>query len=164
MTHDEHRVDKSDMGDGPWQIEPDYLQWTTEAGLPGLIVRNQVGCLCGYAGVPNGHPLYEVSCQDIDVQVHGGLTYSAHCNGAICHAPGPGETDDVWWFGFDCSHAPWDYVPRWAALTRQLGMEDTLSTLFQGSYKGIDYVRNEVEGLARKLEGYNAWDSCRSRH
>lgn len=54
-------VDKSGWGDGPWQLEPDKKQWEDEVtGLPCLIVRNTqvTGSLCGYVGVPQGHPLY----------------------------------------------------------------------------------------------------------
>ena len=52
-------VDKSQWGDGPWQSEPDKIQWQDAAtGLPCLIVRGPVGALCGYVGVPKTHPAY----------------------------------------------------------------------------------------------------------
>lgn len=52
-------IDKSQWGDGPWQSEPDKIQWQDEAtGLPCLIVRGPVGALCGYVGVPKTHPAY----------------------------------------------------------------------------------------------------------
>lgn len=53
-------ADKSTWGEGPWQSEPDKRQWQTAAGLPGLVVRNQFGALCGYVGVPRTHPLHSV--------------------------------------------------------------------------------------------------------
>lgn len=58
----EHTTDKSAWGPGPWQEEPDKVQWLDEAsGLPCLAVRNeQYGNWCGYVGVSAGHPLYEV--------------------------------------------------------------------------------------------------------
>lgn len=40
--------DKSTWGDGPWQHEPDKMQYEDpDTGLPCLIVRNAVGALCG---------------------------------------------------------------------------------------------------------------------
>lgn len=51
---------KSEWGPGPWQDEPDRLDWTDEAtGLPCRIIRAPVtGALCGYVGVRDGHPWY----------------------------------------------------------------------------------------------------------
>jgi hypothetical protein len=38
-----NNCDKSYWGEGPWQHEPDKMQWTDDdTGLPCLIVRNQV--------------------------------------------------------------------------------------------------------------------------
>lgn len=54
-------IDKSTWGPGPWQDEPDKIQYVDEAtGLPCLIVRNgkEIGALCGYVGVLPGHPLH----------------------------------------------------------------------------------------------------------
>ena len=58
-------MNKEGWGDGPWQEEPDKLQWTdAETGLPCLIVRNGVGALCGYVGVSEGHPLFMIKYSD----------------------------------------------------------------------------------------------------
>lgn len=51
--------DKSTWQPGPWTNEPDKAQWIAH-GLDCLIVRNQSGALCGYAGVPEKHPLFGV--------------------------------------------------------------------------------------------------------
>lgn len=54
-------IDKSEWDRGPWDDEPDKVQWVDEvAGLDCLIVRNRGGALCGYVGVPGGHPLFGV--------------------------------------------------------------------------------------------------------
>lgn len=52
--------DKDAWPPGPWHNEPDKVQWMTEAGLPGLIVRGPLGALCGYVGVPREHPWHGV--------------------------------------------------------------------------------------------------------
>lgn len=55
-------VDKSAWGDGPWQSEPDKMQWQDEAtGFACLIVRDPMGALCGYVGVPETHPAHGLS-------------------------------------------------------------------------------------------------------
>ena len=151
----EHRIDKTGWDDGPWISEPDRLQWRTEAGLPGLIVRNHFGSLCGYAAVPPDHPLHSRKYEAIDVDVHGGLNYSDCCmeTGPVCHVPDPGEPADVWWFGFDCGHA-WDLQPGLAA--RERGLSDFPQNLYDRlraseTYRDLAYVRAEVESLARQL-------------
>lgn len=38
-----------------WDQEPDRKHWVQQ-GLDCLIVRNLMGALCGYVGVPPSHP------------------------------------------------------------------------------------------------------------
>lgn len=89
-------IDKSEWERGQWDNEPDKVQWVDEAtGLDCLIVRNHGGAWCGYVGLPEGHPYYEVGYSDCtqkppcgesycdhspDVDVHGGLTFADHCH------------------------------------------------------------------------------------
>ena len=49
-------IDKSTWGPGPWQSEPDKLQWVDkETQFDCLIVRNgEIGNLCGYVGTTTG--------------------------------------------------------------------------------------------------------------
>jgi hypothetical protein len=77
----EYRIDKSTWGEGPWQQEPDKLQFCDEATqLPCLIVRASVsGSLCGYVGVTEGHPAFGLKYDAVDVSVHGGLTFAGSC-------------------------------------------------------------------------------------
>ena len=152
----EHKVERPDWWpDGPWMTEPDKLNWKTEAGLPGMIVRNRSGALCGYVAVTKEHPLYRVEYSSGDwpdspegqIDVHGGLTYSAACRGSICHVPEPGEPDNVWWFGFDCAHCG-DWTP--AEMAPYLGSYRTMPG-GREQYRDIEYVKREVESLARQL-------------
>ncbi len=57
--NEEYLVQKTKWGEGPWQAEPDKVEWR-HLGLPCLIVRNGSGALCGYVGVPPTHPLHGV--------------------------------------------------------------------------------------------------------
>lgn len=157
-------IDKSGWGEGPWQEEPDKVQFADEAtGLPCLIKRQpSLGHLCGYVGVPPGHPAYEVDYDDVRVPsgdedgwpvVHGGLTFSDHCRPgpeaeAICHVPAPGEPDDVWWLGFDCAHGG-DLAPGMRAALVAAG--SALSGYPGDTYRDIEYVRAETARLAQQL-------------
>jgi hypothetical protein len=57
---------KSQWGAGPWQGEPDALDWRDAAtGYACAIRRNSdIGSLCGYVGVAPGHALHGWRCDD----------------------------------------------------------------------------------------------------
>jgi len=136
--------DKSSWAVGPWQSEPDKAQWTDEgSGLPCLIVRAKgSGSLCGYVGISSTHPFFGKCYSDLDLDVHGGLTFASKCmednkEQGVCHIVEMGEDDDVWWFGFDCAHAG-DYVP-------QYGLDDI------SNYRDWAYLRAQCAQLAEQL-------------
>ena len=162
-------IDKTSWGDGPWQQEPDKLQWQDETGLPCLAVRHlRTGNWCGYVGVAHGHPLYGCHYTDAEVELlpaHGGITFSDHCQEgpdehAICHIPSPGESDDVWWFGFDCAHFM-DFMPGMSADMKDLGRhavkhgieppDKREDLLFWPTYKTLAYVQACCHQLAEAL-------------
>lgn len=148
---EDYRVDRTGWAAGPWDSEPDRMEFRTTSGLPGLIVRSWTsGSLCGYVAVPPGHPAYEQPYGDVEVDVHGGLTYGAHCmvDGPICHTPQAGEPDDVYWLGFDTAHAD-DRSPGMEARYRKMGIRPGL--FGDVSYRDLAYVRAEVESLAGQL-------------
>jgi hypothetical protein len=160
-------IDRAAWGPGPWETEPDRVEWE-HAGLPCLAIRNHHGVWCGYAAVPPGHPLHGKDHNDLDVGVHGGLTYEGACQHrddgvmGICHVPQPGEPDNVWWFGFDCGHAC-DYSPGMTAILRTLAPElrpehpyDHARALVANNwltevYRTLDYVQTETNHLAEQL-------------
>jgi hypothetical protein len=155
MKRIEYRYqDKTGWGPGPWQDEPDKVQWTDPAtGLPCLAVRNNMGALCGYVGVDESHPLFGVDCDEVDVKVHGGLTFSNRCakgepEHGICHKPDFGESDVVWWFGFDCSHL-YDLSPQMSAL---LSVTSLPRPPYKEEYRDLSYVQDQCTMLARQLK------------
>jgi hypothetical protein len=158
-TREYRNMDKSAWGAGPWQSEPDKVQWPDVAtGLPCLAVRNGAGNWCGYVGVPPGHALHGRDYGSIDdVVVHGGLTFSDACSphdteaSGICHVPGVGEPDSVWWFGFDCGHSG-DLSPVLASdpRVREFGL------LRDGTYRTLPYVQDQCAALAQQIAGARA--------
>lgn len=154
-----HFMDKSEWGPGVWQDEPDKAQWMDKAtGFPCLIVRNQLGALCGYVGVAQGHPCFEKDYDSFnEIQAHGGLTFAAFCRDGehgICHVVEPGENDRVWWLGFDCAHFQ-DYVPGMAALTNKFAKTSAKlgasSLHYRDIYRDFAYVKKEIRELAAQL-------------
>lgn len=130
-------VDRKGWPAGPWDGEPDRVEFR-HAGFPCLIVRQSMGHLCGYVGVPLGHPWHGKGYDDVPARAHGGLTYAEECGGEVCHVPAPGEPEDLWWLGFDCAHAG-DLQPGAMRFYAYPGGE---------AYKTVDYVRAEALALA----------------
>ena len=137
-------IDKVSWGRGCWQDEPDKVQWPdSTTGLPCIARRNEhMGNWCGYVGVPPGHPCYGKNYSEVDVRVHGGLTYASGCqkenkDHGICHVPGHGEPDDIWWLGFDCGHCN-DLMPVWKMFP-------------WSAYRTLEYVKAECARLAEQL-------------
>ncbi|KVT60618.1 hypothetical protein BGV56_00830 [Burkholderia ubonensis] len=155
-------LDRSEWGSGEWDSEPDKVQWTDEAtGYACLLHRGGFGHWCGYVGVPPSHPMYAREYSDIYenvvvLDVHGGLTFSDHCDPlhdeetgrGICHVPEPGSPDDVWWLGFDCGHA-FDYSPGAAARLKAFAPE--LPRLTHEIYRNMAYVMQQTRELAAQL-------------
>jgi hypothetical protein len=159
VSYTNPKLDRSEWGPGPWDGEPDKISWTDEAtDLPCIMVRNDMGSWCGYVAVEPGHPAHGKYYDDVEVDVHGGLTFCASCNEtgpierSVCHVPEPGKPGNVWWLGFDTAHA-WDVVPFMVGYSRRSGTSDAPSWpgLPSITYKDAGYVRRECERLAAQL-------------
>ena len=112
--------------------EGDFDEWIDEdTGYLCRIRRTRpYACWCGYVRVPEGHNSYGQSYDDVDVNVHGGLTFGIKdfADGEIIKG--------FWWFGFDCGHTG-DLMPYlWT----------------DGVYRTKEYVKNECKELARQLK------------
>jgi hypothetical protein len=62
-------------------------RWTTAVGYEAEVLATSMGHRCGYVTVPEGHSCAGKDYNDLDVDVHGGLTYALDNQ-----------------FGFDCAH------------------------------------------------------------
>jgi hypothetical protein len=142
MTYDKKRIekiytDKTTWPRGEWDNEPDEVLWL-ENLTPCFAIRYIFGTFNGYVGVNKKHPLYCTHYDEVDITVHGGLTYAGP-------NPGAGEVPDHWWFGFDCNHYN-DFSP---ILFRDLpGIPNN------GIYKNLEFVINEITYLATELINY----------
>lgn len=67
------------------------LETGNHMGYEWMIRHNGLGFRCGYVQIPSGHPWFKKHYHNIDVDVHGGLTFSDWLDGN-------------YWIGFDCAH------------------------------------------------------------
>lgn len=143
METEAYKVDRSKWPSGPWDNEPEDKVEFEHNGMACMLVRNRSGNWCGYVGLEPSHKYFEKSYDEIDVEVHGGLTYSNKCGGAICHVAKPGKEENIWWVGFDTAHCD-DRSPGYDYLFTPI-LNRTLV------YRTKEYVINETCKLADQL-------------
>lgn len=132
----------SKSADGEWKNELHRIEFK-HVGLSCMMVRNfTFGHWCGYVGVPPGHPAHGKAYADLDVHIHGGITYANGCDHFICHKPDFGEPDELYWIGFDCAHFG-DVSPFYPY---KMGSDPKLL-----SYKNEQFVIRETKRLAEQL-------------
>jgi hypothetical protein len=99
--------------------------------------------LSGYINVPKKHPWFGKEYDSVNVDVHGGLTYSD-----------TGAAKGLWRLGFDTAHYG-DIAPSILFTSSYTDQ--------QGTYKDMSYVLNELDSLslqAKKLmPGYKVKNS-----
>jgi len=89
--------------------------------------------LCGYVGVPEGHPFYGKKYDDdklLGAPAHGGLTFSGPSI-AGSHRSG------LWWFGFDAAHFG--------------DLHSLHPTANGGVYRSMEYMTRQTKKLAEWL-------------
>jgi hypothetical protein len=129
-------------------------------GFEYAITNNGMGYRCGYIRVEPGHPWHGKGYDDIDAEVHGGLTFSQADK--PCKKEG---LDTAWWVGFDCGHAfdgrdydlPWDVRDGGEEtkkilmdLDKKFAREDRFADLpvwMRETIKDTDYVRDQCKQL-----------------
>lgn len=158
-TWNNMKAEMANWEDGPWKTEPDKAHWIDEeTGLDCLIVRNHMGALCGYVGLPSEHDLYGKHYRAVhelhnDIDVHGDLTFSDGCqpnkseSTGICHS-GNVAHNNVWWLGFDTAHA-YDFCPSMTESRAFASVRDAFSDM---KYRDFEYVQLEVKKLAKQLQ------------
>jgi hypothetical protein len=112
-------------------------EWVTEAGLKAQVVATPMGHRCGYVGVPAGHPMFGKHYDDVEVAVHGGLTYSE-------------EDEGLWCFGYDCGH--WDDAKDPEIMSDEMKKRFNRWTDTGGTIKTLEFCVAECEALAKQLE------------
>lgn len=111
------------------------------------ITFNSMGYRCGYVKLTKNHKYYGTVYQDIDVNVHGGLTFSDY--DVPCEKDGP---DDGYWIGFDCGHF-WDQPDLTLPIQKEyLDSVERISKIMpDGKIRSTDYVRGQCYNLIDQL-------------
>ena len=136
----------------PYKIEREWIC----AGLRCAVVQaREQGHRCGYVRLPPGHFDYGKDYGDIDVDVHGGLTF-ARMEDCV---EGDGRG---YWLGFDCHHSndqgtnprvPLDY--QWQSELSRRAHDIMNSYSLGGHYWTQAEVEAEAEHLALQLSEHH---------
>lgn len=134
---------KLKWGKGKWVNEPDIVEWKdVDTQLHCMVIRHEVGWLCGYVGVTKESALFGRHYDDAvlrGIEVHGGLTFSGNIKRSVID----NIDESLHWFGFDCAHFG-DYVPFMA----HAGLPDVMRISI---YRDVYYVSEQVRSLATQL-------------
>lgn len=117
-------------------------QWTTKAGYEAIVVVQPQGHRCGYVKVPKDHPVDGRGCDEIDISVHGGLTYEKF-------------TNDGTIFGFACAH--YGDAPDVSLMELKYRLVHDQLCSFEDIYAGcvirsLDYCIEECENMAQQFK------------
>ena len=132
---------KDSWGEGPWRLEYDFALWIDEVTLyPCIMRRNQYGAWCGFVGLNERHPWYLIEvdnkCWDY-IDVHGSVGMASFDKKFDLEFVPPHRK---WWVGFNCS-GRYDFSPK-------IKPDDDTNSK---KYRDADYVKSEVEEMARQL-------------
>lgn len=144
-----HEFKLKEFGYGEWLEEPDAIEFFYKETRC-AILRSPCGNLNGYINVDKAHPWFEKEFLEIDVEVHGGLSFSDFM-------------EEEYWVGFDCGHSN-DVCPAVEKVLKQREEEmdnplknldnefkEALERLRHRTYKNIAYVKSECEHLVDQM-------------
>lgn len=164
---------------GPWNNEPDSKDFTAHE-LHCALRRNSGGAWCGYVGVPEGHPLYQVDYSEeikapqeridranINIGVFA-LLFAASsdqavrdagiyrvdalldCHGGLTFAGDKWPEDNGLWWFGFDCSHAGDVSPANVAWERDHGFTS------EGVYRDVDYVTDQTIKLAEQLAAWPA--------
>jgi hypothetical protein len=159
---EQHCTDKKPTAkQGEWNLEPDKVIFKDlQTGYYCLVARNKLGVLCGYVGIPKGHPSWRKDYDDLNYDCHGGLTYcglqkasdlNPVSNYIGYHKFNDDEDNEIWMVGFDCGHLG-DFSPC---------MPEGLDFGEEQVYRNMAYVKDQVEQLALQIWAESAGDELK---
>jgi len=90
----------------------------------GELNKHTIFHLCGYVGLPKWHKFYKKNYDKINIDCHGGLTFSGF----------RGNDSNLWFIGFDCGHA-----------------FDQSMLSHNGIYRDVFYVKKEIRSIVNQL-------------
>lgn len=107
------------------------------------------GHRCGYVRINDEHPLHGKDVRELDVDCHGGLTFSKIVKVA------QGDFSVGHWIGFDCAHYgdTYDFAAAAEAFgeSKYLEFYKGLHAFDEGVVRTLYYVVDECEYIIRQL-------------
>jgi hypothetical protein len=129
----------------PYKVEREWKH----AGLSCAVVQGrEASNRCGYVRVPPSHPAHGKSYKDVDVDVHGGLTFAA-VEPCTEHEDGQG-----YWFGFDCAHlgdASYDLSADLNEVSEGARRVIEIHKKYSGSFSEHFWLEHEVAAETERL-------------
>jgi len=134
---------RAKWGEGPWVYESDQITWQdNETNLYCFAIRNsEMGTWCGYVAIDNTYSIYENKYDDIDVLIHGGLTYAGNIDELFSAFAEDENLKNLSVFGFDCGHAG-DFIPFFK------------SNILNGVYRNAMFIKQECASLAKQFQKF----------
>ncbi|MEN6512227.1 MAG: hypothetical protein ABFD00_10425 [Chloroherpetonaceae bacterium] len=137
------------FGYGEWVEEPDCVSFNY-LGYECMVFRPiefdnfiKGGYLCGYVVLPNDYPLYGKNIDELNLECHGGITFS--------------EFNETHFISFDCAHCT-DINPSlgiyWKKLVDSKNYnlpEKEFLLSFKPTYKNVNFCINELKSLVNQL-------------
>lgn len=119
-----------------------------------VIIGMYLGHRCGYIGIPKDNKFYGLMYDDVDIDVHGGLTYAS----SDCNSEYPVKTTDTWWIGFDCAHFG---DGKDVELIKSFGEQEERTKMLldmelrfpiDEEVRTVEYVENELRNAVKQLK------------
>jgi hypothetical protein len=111
--------------------------WITEAGYPAAVVIQPLGHRCGYVALPKSHPAASKHYDDLEIYVHGGLTYGV-------------TTEEGAIFGFDCAH--YTDRPDPALMSDECRAAHNRYSTNYGVIRTLEFCIEQCEDMARQFK------------
>ena len=123
-------------------------------GFPCVVIM-QAGCFrTGYVGIPKTHEKYGIHYNNLDIDCHGGLTYS---NNTLIFQ----DDKDTWWIGFDTAHygdgkdfeSARELFKDYPKTLEQISHLEEVENMFPtyDMYASLDYCKNECMKIVEQL-------------
>lgn len=120
-----------------WPLKDNTVERWVRDGFDCALTTGFSGNLCGYVKLPPNHAFSGKHYDEIDVQVHGGLTFACR------------DLDGGWWIGFDTAH----FEDR-VVFERPIDLDKEISRYLPGAKKLIEGLGGKIpKGETRILPG-----------
>jgi hypothetical protein len=131
-------------------IEKDFIV----DGFRCVVVGIYMGHRCGYIAIPKGNELYGKDYDEINIDIHGGLTYAEYSENDY-----PVKTDEnLYWIGFDCAHCgdakDLDLIKSFGEDNKDIQMILDMEARYpiRGKVRTVEYVEEQLIDAVKQIK------------